>query len=49
MTRNVEMLTNISYKYVDTVTFDENSKRYVIGQGDVASVGISNSPFNFKC
>ena len=49
MTGNAEILTNIAYKDVDTVTFGENSKEYVIGQGDVASVGISNSPFNFKC
>ena len=49
MTGNAEMLTNISYKDVDTVTFSENSKGYVIGQGDVASVGISNSTFNSKC
>ena len=48
MTGNAEILTNIAYKDVDTVTF-ENSKEYVIGKGDVASVGISNSTFNFKC
>jgi len=44
MTENADTLTNIIYKDGGTVIFGDNSKGYVIGQGDVASVGTSKSP-----
>ena len=44
MTGDEDMLTTITYKNGGTVTFGDNSKGFVIGLGDIASVGISNSP-----
>ena len=44
MTENSKMLSNITYIDGGTVTFEDNSKGYVIGIGEVINSGISNSP-----
>ena len=38
------MLTNITYFDGGSVTFEDNSKGYIIGKGDVRNYGTSNLP-----
>ena len=44
MTGDKNMLTNIIYSDVGSVTFGDNSKGYIIGKGDVSNDGTTHSP-----